>query len=44
MAVKKKVVEIDTQQAQTSVKELRKQLKALKDQLLSTEEGTEEYN
>lgn len=44
MAVKKKVVEIDTQQAQTSVKELRQQLKALKDQLLSTEEGTEEYN
>lgn len=44
MAVKKKVVEIDTQQATTSVKDLRQQLKALKDQMLSTEEGTEEYN
>lgn len=44
MAVKKKVVEIDTQQATTSVKELRQQLKALKDQMLSTTEGTEEYN
>lgn len=44
MAVKKKVVEIDTQQATTSVKDLRQQLKVLKDQLLSTEEGTTEYN
>ena len=44
MAVKKKVVEIDTQQATTSVKDLRQQLKALKDQMLSAEEGTKEYN
>lgn len=44
MAVKKKVVEIDTQQATTSVKDLRQQLKQLKDTLLSTEQGTEEYN
>ncbi len=44
MAVKKKVVEIDTQQATTSVKDLRTQLKALKDTMASTEAGTEEYN
>ena len=65
MAVKKKVVEIDTKDAQqqidqlkesmaglnkennaatTSVKELRKELKAQKDAMLSTEEGTKEYN
>lgn len=44
MAVKKKVVEIDTQQATTSVKELRQQIKQLKDTMLSTEEGTKEYN
>lgn len=44
MAVKKKVVEIDTQEAQTSVKDLRNQLKALKDTMLQTEKGTEEYN
>ena len=65
MAVKKKVVEIDTKDAQqqvdqlkesmagldkennaatTSVKELRKELKAQKDVMLSTEEGTKEYN
>lgn len=44
MAVKKKVVEIDTQQATTSIKDLRQQLKALKDQMLSAEEGTKEYN
>lgn len=44
MAVKQKVVSIDTQQAQTSVKDLRTQLKALKDTMLSCEEGTEEYN
>lgn len=44
MAVKKKVVEIDTQQANTSVKALREQLKELKDTMLSTEKGTEEYN
>lgn len=39
-----KVVKIDTQPAQTSVKDLRQELKALKDTLLSTEQGTEEYN
>ena len=65
MAVKKKVVEIDTKDAQqqvdqlkesmaglnkennaatTSVKELRKELKAQKDIMLSTEQGTKEYN
>ena len=65
MAVKKKVVEIDTKEAQqqvdqlkesmagldkennaatTSVKELRKELKAQKDAMLSAEEGTKEYN
>ena len=65
MAVKKKVVEIDTKDAQqqvdqlkesmagldketnaatTSVKELRKELKAQKDAMLSAEEGTKEYN
>lgn len=44
MAVKKKVVEIDTQQATTSVKDLRNELKQLKDSMLSTEQGTEEYN
>ena len=64
MAVKKKVVEIDTRDAQqqvdklkesmadlnkenkaatTSVKELRKELKAQKDIMLSAEEGTKEY-
>lgn len=64
MAVKKKVVEIDTKDAQqqvdklkesmaglnkennaatTSVKELRKELKAQKDIMLSAEEGTKEY-
>lgn len=65
MAVKKKVVEIDTKDAQQqvdqlkesmaglnkennaatiSVKELRKELKAQKDAMLSAEEGTKEYN
>lgn len=44
MAVKQKVVSINTQQAQTSVKDLRTQLKQLKDTMLSTEQGTEEYN
>lgn len=39
-----KVLKIDTGQAQTSVKDLRNQLKELKDTLLSTEKGTEEYN
>lgn len=65
MAVKKKVVEIDTKDAQqqvdklkesmaglnkennaatTSVKELRQELKAQKDVMLSAEQGTKEYN
>lgn len=44
MAIKKKVVEVDTAQATTSVKELRQQLKLLKDQMLSTTQGTDEYN
>ena len=39
-----KVVKIDTNEAQTSVKELRSQLKQLKDTMLSVEEGTKEYN
>ena len=39
-----KVVKIDTGEAQTSVKELRSQLKQLKDTMLSVEEGTKEYN
>ena len=39
-----KVVKIDTGEAQTSVKELRSQLKQLKDTMLSLEEGTKEYN
>ncbi len=39
-----KVVKIDTGEAQTSVKELRRQLKQLKDTMLSVEEGTKEYN
>ena len=39
-----KVLKIDTGEAQTSVKDLRNQLKQLKDTLLSTEKGTEEYN
>lgn len=65
MAIKKKVVEVDTQQAQqqvdqlkesmaglnqenkaatTSVKDLRQELKAQKDAMLSAEQGTDEYN
>lgn len=39
-----KVVKIDTGEAQTSVKELRSQLRQLKDTMLSVEEGTKEYN
>lgn len=41
---KVKVVNIDTNPAQTSVKELRSQLKQLKNTMLSVEEGTKEYN
>ena len=39
-----KVVKIDTGAAQTSVKDLRNELKELRNTLLSTEKGTEEYN
>lgn len=39
-----KVIKIDTNPAQTSVQDLRKELKELKNTLLSTEQGTEEYN
>lgn len=39
-----KVIKIDTNAAQTSVKDLRKELKELRTTLLNTEEGTEEYN
>ena len=45
MATEKvKVVKIETSEAQTSVKELRSQLKQLKNTMLSVEEGTKEYN
>lgn len=44
MAENVRVITVDTGVAQTSVKELRNQLKQLKDTLLSTEKGTEEYN
>ena len=39
-----RVIKVDTSEAQTSVKELRSQLKQLKDTMLSVEEGTKEYN
>jgi hypothetical protein len=39
-----KVLKVDTGQAQTSVKDLRTQLKQLKDTMLSCEQGTDEYN
>lgn len=39
-----KVLKIDTGEAQTSVKDLRTELKALKDTMLSTQQGTDEYN
>lgn len=44
MAENVRVITVDTGVAQTSVKELRNELKKLKDTLLSTEKGTEEYN
>ena len=45
MATEKvRVINIDTNPAETSVKELRGELKELHNTLLSTEEGTEEYN
>lgn len=39
-----KVVKIDTNAAQTSVKDLRNELKELRTTLLNTEQGTKEYN
>lgn len=41
---KVKVMKVDTAEAQTSVRDLRKELKELRDTMLSTEKGTEEYN
>lgn len=38
-----KVVEFDTNPAQTSIKDLRKQLKALKDEMANLEEGGDEF-
>lgn len=39
-----RVLKVDTGAAQTSVKDLRNELKELRNTLLSTEQGTEEYN
>ena len=39
-----KVIKVDTNEAQTSVKDLRNELKELRTTLLNTEEGTKEYN
>lgn len=39
-----KVIKVDTNAAQTSVKDLRNELKELRSTMLSTEQGTEEYN
>ena len=39
-----RVLTVDTNEAQKSVKDLRNELKQLKDTLLSTAEGTDEYN
>ena len=39
-----KVIKIDTNAAQTSVKDLRNELKELRTTILNTEEGTKEYN
>ena len=44
MSVKKKVVQIDTGNAEKSVKSLRQELKGLKDELVNLEQGTQEYN
>lgn len=41
---KVKVMSIDTNPAKTSVQELRQELKELRNTLLNTEKGTEEYN
>lgn len=39
-----RVLKVDTGKAQESVKDLRKELKELRDVLLNTEQGTDEYN
>lgn len=39
-----KVIRVDTNTAQSSVQDLRKELKELRNTLLNTEKGTEEYN
>lgn len=39
-----KVLKVETGESQKSVKDLRQELKSLKDTMLSTEKGTEEYN
>lgn len=39
-----KVIKVDTNEAQKSVKDLRNELKELRSTMLSTEKGTEEYN
>lgn len=45
MATEKvKVVKLDTAPAQNSIKDLKQQLKDLKNVMLSTEQGTDEYN
>ena len=38
------ILQVDTAQSQTSVKDLRKEMKGLKNELLNLEEGTQEYN
>ena len=43
MKVKEPVINIDSNQAQKSVKELRAELKKLKDELLNVEQGTDDY-
>lgn len=40
----KEVIEIDGKESAKTVKELRKELNLLKDKLIETEQGTEEYN
>lgn len=43
MAEKVKVIELNTQPAQTSIKDLRNQLKAFKDEMANLEEGSDEF-
>lgn len=45
MATEKvEILQVDTEPSKVSVKDLRKELKSLKDQLLNLDEGTAEYN